>query len=367
MPVSLRTLPCTSPCVAGAHPVQPVASPSRSSWLAASTHCPAALCLPGCPAQVPILSNLSEQQLFQLAGCMSNREFASGQEVFRKGEEGDTFYIVEEGFFRWGWVLATVVGWVLGGVLTPFHGCSRLPLVCLYNVLGQEVVARNLSTWLQRAFSGGWEAGESQRELAARLGGASHTLATCCQLSPTCPPILQCGGRQQPRAGQVRQGPVLWRAGPTGEQAAVSAGRCEHGMIGDCVTRSASATGTPQSWGSLKPRRQQPGINGCLLRSGPSPPCSAATVRATTPAKVLCCTRADFDRHLGSLAEIRNMWRFEALRKVRLILARVPQFLPSCSEATQLGFRPCVLPALMLHGLCLLPTFAAASCSHGPL
>ena len=50
--------------------------------------------------QVPILSNLSEQQLFQLAGCMSNREFAAGQDVFRKGEEGDTFYIVEEGFFR---------------------------------------------------------------------------------------------------------------------------------------------------------------------------------------------------------------------------------------------------------------------------
>ncbi len=49
---------------------------------------------------MPILSNLSEQQLFQLAGCMSNREFAAGQDVFRKGEEGDTFYIVEEGFFR---------------------------------------------------------------------------------------------------------------------------------------------------------------------------------------------------------------------------------------------------------------------------
>ena len=52
--------------------------------------------------------------------------------------------------------------------------------------------------------------------------------------------------------------------------------------------------------------------------------CSAATVRATTPAKVLCCTRADFDHHLGSLAEIRNMWRFEALRKVGGLLASSP-------------------------------------------
>jgi hypothetical protein len=39
-------------------------------------------------------------------------------------------------------------------------------------------------------------------------------------------------------------------------------------------------------------------------------------VHATTAAKVLVCTRADFDTHLGSLAEIRSMWRFEALRKV---------------------------------------------------
>lgn len=45
-------------------------------------------------------------------------------------------------------------------------------------------------------------------------------------------------------------------------------------------------------------------------------PCRAANVQAGTAAKALVCTRADFDTHLGSLAEIRSMWRFEALRKV---------------------------------------------------
>lgn len=59
--------------------------------------------------QVPILSNLTEQQLFQLAGCMSNCEFGAGQVVFRKGERGDTFYVVQEGNFRC--VCAVVVGW----------------------------------------------------------------------------------------------------------------------------------------------------------------------------------------------------------------------------------------------------------------
>jgi hypothetical protein len=44
--------------------------------------------------------------------------------------------------------------------------------------------------------------------------------------------------------------------------------------------------------------------------------CRAANVSAATNAKALACTRSDFDTHLGSLAEIKNMWRFEALRKV---------------------------------------------------
>ena len=42
----------------------------------------------------------------------------------------------------------------------------------------------------------------------------------------------------------------------------------------------------------------------------------AASVRALTDALVLACHRNDFIQKLGSLADIRHMWRFEALRKV---------------------------------------------------
>ena len=52
------------------------------------------------PPQVPILSNLTEQQLFQLAGAMEERPYAAGADVFKKGDEGDTFYVVTEGSFR---------------------------------------------------------------------------------------------------------------------------------------------------------------------------------------------------------------------------------------------------------------------------
>jgi CRP-like cAMP-binding protein len=61
---------------------------------------------------VPILLNLSEQQLFQLARCMSNRSFEAGQAVFLRGDAGDTFFVVEEGSFRWGGAPGLRVGWV---------------------------------------------------------------------------------------------------------------------------------------------------------------------------------------------------------------------------------------------------------------
>ena len=45
----------------------------------------------------------------------------------------------------------------------------------------------------------------------------------------------------------------------------------------------------------------------------------AASVRALTDALVLACHRDDFIQKLGSLAVIRHMWRFEALRKVGVV------------------------------------------------
>lgn len=49
---------------------------------------------------MPILSNLTEQQLFQLAGCMVSKAYGAGETVFQKGDTGDTFYVVEEGKFE---------------------------------------------------------------------------------------------------------------------------------------------------------------------------------------------------------------------------------------------------------------------------
>lgn len=49
----------------------------------------------------------------------------------------------------------------------------------------------------------------------------------------------------------------------------------------------------------------------------------------------MACTRADFDTHLGSLQEIANLWRFEALKKVPLLAPlRTQQKLALCAAFT---------------------------------
>ncbi|KAL0042257.1 hypothetical protein WJX77_007366 [Trebouxia sp. C0004] len=49
--------------------------------------------------KVPILFSLSNSQLFDLAQCMKYHTLQAGQIVFKKGEPGDVFYVVEEGNF----------------------------------------------------------------------------------------------------------------------------------------------------------------------------------------------------------------------------------------------------------------------------
>ncbi|GMH33824.1 hypothetical protein BSKO_01658 [Bryopsis sp. KO-2023] len=49
--------------------------------------------------KVPILFNLGEHQLWKLAQHMEHAQFRAGDLVLRKYDEGDTFFIIEEGLF----------------------------------------------------------------------------------------------------------------------------------------------------------------------------------------------------------------------------------------------------------------------------
>lgn len=49
--------------------------------------------------QVPILFNLSDNQLLELASHLEPRTVQPGEVVINEGEQGDTFFIIEEGTF----------------------------------------------------------------------------------------------------------------------------------------------------------------------------------------------------------------------------------------------------------------------------
>lgn len=49
---------------------------------------------------MPLLYNLTERQLWQLARAMGETRYKKGDTVFRQGELGDTFFIVRDGGFK---------------------------------------------------------------------------------------------------------------------------------------------------------------------------------------------------------------------------------------------------------------------------
>ena len=53
--------------------------------------------------------NLSENQLWQLAGAMKTESVGKGKVVFNKGDVGDSFYIIKEGIFSCAMVRLTIL------------------------------------------------------------------------------------------------------------------------------------------------------------------------------------------------------------------------------------------------------------------
>lgn len=48
-------------------------------------------------AEVPLFQGLSEPALELLSGCAANVRFAQGEQLFRRGEPADSFYVIRHG------------------------------------------------------------------------------------------------------------------------------------------------------------------------------------------------------------------------------------------------------------------------------
>jgi hypothetical protein len=75
----------------------------------------------------------------------------------------------------------------------------------------------------------------------------------------------------------------------------------------------------------------------------------SANVKALTDSTLLALSREDFNKLLGSLQNIRNIWRFEALRKVRL-----PRLLSSLLHCPNTPSSDWSRPAIVTPGMCRL-------------
>lgn len=50
--------------------------------------------------RVPLLQNLSNEQISKLAGALSAQSYSDGSYIIRQGDRGDNFYIIKEGTVR---------------------------------------------------------------------------------------------------------------------------------------------------------------------------------------------------------------------------------------------------------------------------
>jgi len=48
-------------------------------------------------AEVPLLDGLEPDELALLAGCAGNVRFAAGEQIFRRGDPADAFYVIRHG------------------------------------------------------------------------------------------------------------------------------------------------------------------------------------------------------------------------------------------------------------------------------
>ncbi|EIE24738.1 putative cGMP-dependent protein kinase [Coccomyxa subellipsoidea C-169] len=227
--------------------------------------------------KVPVLFALSEQQLFELAHCMKNHAISAGQMVFRQGDPGDVFYVIEEGTFtifdNSGKELARVSKGSCFGELALMH---------------QDLRAANV-----KALTDGVLLALHRDDFNGLLGSLTHirhmwrfeALRKVPLFSTLTPPQRsQLCTVLKPL--HVKAGTAIVQAGNTGNTFyVVEAGTC---VVHNVASQEIGRLGPTMYFGEL-----------ALLRNEPR----AATVLALTDCDLLELGRADFLQLMGPLAK----------------------------------------------------------------
>ncbi|KAF5835635.1 putative cGMP-dependent protein kinase [Dunaliella salina] len=230
---------------------------------------------------VPLLSNLSERQLWKLAQAMVTQKCTKGQVVFQKGDPGDAFYIIQDGTF------------------TCFDGQGKeLARIGSGSCFGERALLNDSPRAANvMAITDSQVLTLSRKQFNAMLGNLSELKSVWCLETLRKVPLLK--GLEN--ATLVKLATVMHQFAVKAGEAVIKqgeAGNCfyivEHGKLaaykslphGQKDERPSLMYGPGSHFGEL-----------ALLQNGPR----AATVKAVTDASVLALERSDFQELLGPL------------------------------------------------------------------
>ena len=237
---------------------------------------------------VPMLSMLSPQHKSTVSEALNFVEYKAGEVICREGDIGDNFFVVQEGT-----VLVSIGGEVKSSLNAGEYFGERALLKCeprAATVIADGYVACfSLNADIFNETLGPIE-NLWRFETLRRV----PVLATLSEKQ-----LNELAGCMEPL--EYRAAETVFLEGELGRSFYV----VEEGefIISNNSNKELAKCHKGHCFGELALLHDQP---------------RAATVTASIDSRVLFCSKESFERHLGSLSEIRNLWRFETLRKVPL-------------------------------------------------
>lgn len=242
---------------------------------------------------VPLLEGLPEDSKGQMADVMMFEEYDEGQLVFRQHDEGDKFYIVDEGtvdVIMDGKVVAQLGEGAYFGERALIHGDRRNADIAATSFTSVFAIAREPFQQFFSSLNHAWT--------------YSVLKSTDVFSSLSEPQLLQLAGAM--RQVSVPAGGVVFRAGEPGDSFyIVEKGSC---VIVNSSGQIITTCGAGKCFGEM-----------ALLSDRPRGASAVATSDSDAPLILLRGDVATFKAYLGNLQDIKNIWKIERLQKVQLL------------------------------------------------
>ncbi len=264
---------------------------------------------------VPLLKGLPEESKGQMADVMAFEEYAEGQLVFRQHDEGDKFYIIDDGTLDViidGEVVAQLGKGAYFGERALIHGDRRNADIAATSFTSVFAIAREPFQQFFRSLNHAWTYSVlKSTDVFSSLGESQ---------------LLQLAGAM--RQVTIPAGGVVFRAGEPGDAFyIVEKGSCN---IVDSSGKMIATCGAGKCFGEM-----------ALLSHGPRGASAVAASDSDAPLILLRGDVATFQAYLGNLQDIKNIWKIEKLQKVQLLAGLARQDLSAiCTCFVERSYAP---------------------------